>query len=138
LCDTLPDKPDDRNGRYKVICGIGTDILDIKRLQPLDGKWDDPFFMRTFTEDERNEALRQSSPITYFAGRFAAKEAVLKALHGPKGAVEFSQIEVLYDEDKRPTAKLIDAREIANSNPHIHISISHERSTTIAVAIVEA
>ena len=59
---------------------IGIDILRLGRLRPMDGQWDDPFFRRTFTVSEQQHCQAQPQPLMAYAGMFAAKEAVFKAL----------------------------------------------------------
>jgi|TARA_X000000950_G_scaffold40142_2_gene43534 holo-[acyl-carrier protein] synthase len=66
-----------------VILGIGTDIVDERRISRLMARFGDRFLDRIFTDAERAEALsRGHAAGLYFAKRFAAKEAVYKALSG--------------------------------------------------------
>jgi holo-[acyl-carrier protein] synthase len=66
-----------------VILGIGTDIVDERRISRLMARFGDRFLDRIFTDAERAEAMsRGRAAGLYFAKRFAAKEAVYKALSG--------------------------------------------------------
>jgi holo-[acyl-carrier protein] synthase len=66
-----------------VILGIGTDIVDVRRIKRLMERFDDRFLNRVFTDAERAGAMsRGQLADLYFAKRFAAKEAVYKALSG--------------------------------------------------------
>jgi holo-[acyl-carrier protein] synthase len=123
-----------------MIVGIGTGILTIERLKYLEDDWSNPFLTHSFTQAEQAEALRRAAPLRYFAGRFAAKEAIRNALQEPVGAVSFAQIEVLADASGKPTAHLIGAPVLAETHPeahpHILVSISHETELVIAAALV--
>ncbi len=122
-----------------MIYGIGIDVLSLERLKGLDGYWDDPFFRRIFTEKERHEALGKTETLVYFAGRFAIKEAVVKALNGKGVVVEFPDIETLSNEYGAPIVKLVgkSARALDESI-HIHASLSHEDDVCTAMVVVEA
>jgi len=65
-----------------VILGIGTDIVDERRISRSIARFGDRFLSRIFTDAERAEAQTRGAPGLYFAKRFAAKEAVYKALSG--------------------------------------------------------
>ena len=65
-----------------MILGIGTDIVDERRIGKSMERFGDRFLHRIFTEAERSEAARRGQASLYFAKRFAAKEAVYKALSG--------------------------------------------------------
>ena len=123
-----------------MIYGIGVDIMDIARLETLRGKYDDPFFVKTFTDSERSAALRRRDPIRYFAKRFAAKEAVFKALNGRPDAFRFNEIETLNDERGQPYVVLYGEtrkfQELAGIG-HIHISLSDDGGFVIAYAVCE-
>ena len=63
-----------------MILGIGTDIIEIDRIQKVIDRHGERFLSKLFTEKERAYCHRYRDPIAHFAGRFAAKEAILKAL----------------------------------------------------------
>ena len=84
-----------------MILGIGNDLVDLDRLRRVLERRPG-LREKLFTEAEREYALRRSDPTERFAARFAAKEAVLKAMGGGIGAADWRDIEVLRDEDGRP------------------------------------
>ena len=63
-----------------MILGIGTDIVDARRIQAAMDRHPDKFVKRIFSDAELNAAEQFSNPASYFAKRFAVKEAVYKAL----------------------------------------------------------
>lgn len=105
-----------------MILGVGCDIVKIARMN-------DKLATRILSEaeKERYETYEGQTAIEYLAGRFAAKEAIFKAL--PENDVTISQIEILSDEQGKPICSF---KEYI-----IHVSISHEKEYAIAYAIVE-
>ena len=88
-----------------MIVGIGNDLVDLDRFRRvLDRR--PTLIDRLFTESERDYAQRRTDPTERFAVRFAAKEAVLKAMGVGIGAVDWHDIEVLRDDDGRPSISL--------------------------------
>ena len=65
-----------------MIFGVGVDILAVSRISILE-KTEDQFFISVFTDNERSEAASRFDPMAYYAGRFAAKEAVYRACACP-------------------------------------------------------
>jgi holo-[acyl-carrier protein] synthase len=62
------------------IIGIGMDATEIDRIEATIARYGDRFLRRIFTEGEIAYATRRRNPVPHFAGRFAAKEAAMKAL----------------------------------------------------------
>jgi len=123
-----------------MIYGIGVDIMAMARLEDLRGKYDDPFFTSTFTEKEFEEGVRRADPIAYFAGRFAAKEAVFKALRIDSNEFRWSDIETLGDDSGKPFVVLYGyAKELFNrvGAGRLHISLSNDGGYAAAFAICE-
>ena len=81
-----------------VVVGIGTDLVDLDRFR-LAAERTPGILTRFFTEGERAYAERRQDPTERYAARFAAKEAVMKALGVGLGACELAEIEVVRDED---------------------------------------
>lgn len=111
------------------------DILAVSRLRPLMQWSSDPFWQKMFSEAERREAALRNDPLSYFAGRWAAKEAVMKALpswRNPEDSartLEECNIEILTGENGEPYL-LICGRE-----RNISVSISHEAEYAVAFAV---
>lgn len=123
------------------ILGIGTDIVDVERMRRALGRSGRRFIERAFTEREAGYCLSRADPAVHFAGRFAAKEAVFKALGtGWAGGMGWRDVEVVADEGP-PTAFLSGrakklACEMGALEP-VRVSISHERTFAVAFAVLE-
>ena len=84
--------------------GIGVDCVNIPELRALNERTNGAFRLGTFTEAEQTEAENAPDPWVYLAGRFAAKEAVFKALSPllPKSTFDFRRVETLRQPDGSP------------------------------------
>ena len=124
-----------------MILGSGIDIVAIPRIKRLYERHGDRFLRRLLTPVEQAAVSQMANPLPRLAGRFAAKEAVMKALRTGWGAgVNFTQIEVVNDSTGAPTVRLTGAalaRCEAMGGRHWHISISHEQEMAVAQAILE-
>ena len=121
-----------------MIVGTGIDIVQIARIEKI--SQNSRFFTRVFTPNEN--ALFESSGkrIETIAGRFAAKEAILKALGCGLCDLPLTQIEVLRAPTGQPTVSLAGAANERAQTLHIsriHISISHDGGFAIAQPIAE-
>ncbi|HVN14326.1 MAG TPA: holo-ACP synthase [Anaerolineales bacterium] len=112
----------------------GVDMVEIERVEDAIARYGDRFLNRIFTE---NELRVYGARIESLAARFAAKEAVAKALgQGIKG-IGWCEIEVLGDENNAPRLKLYGAAEKkAQENGLVHWSISLSHTQNYAVAFV--
>lgn len=124
------------------ILGHGIDIVETRRIRELVERHGDHFLFRVFTPNEREYAAK--NPKRYFehlAGRFAAKEAVLKVLGtGWRGGIAWTDIEVLRDPSGQPRVSLTqECARVAESLGirRWHISISHIETHATASAIGE-
>lgn len=96
---------------------------------------------RCFSEDERAYCESRGKPVVHYALRFAAKEAVLKALGTGFAGVRFTDVEVVRDERGRPEPRLHGkAAEAAEELgvTEMHVSLSYTASTAVASAIALA
>ena len=122
------------------IFGIGLDLVKISRVQAMIERWQDRFLLRLYTDAERELSAKRTSPYAFLAGRFAAKEAVLKALGtGWSNGVSWLDIQVLNDMNGRPvatvegrTAALVREAGITG----IYVSLSHDADYAIAEAVL--
>jgi holo-[acyl-carrier protein] synthase len=121
-----------------MIVGIGVDLVRIPRIERLLEKWGNRFKERVFSADEIRYSESHLRCAQHFAGSFAVKEAMFKALG--KGHIRFLDIEVRRDEDGKPSINLYGrAREEAERMGviGIHTSISHDGQYSVAVVILE-
>jgi holo-[acyl-carrier protein] synthase len=114
--------------------GIGIDLVEVPRIAE---KIRDPkFLQRIFTPAEIEECQKLSHATQAFAARFAAKEAVGKALGtGIGGKLSWHDVEILRSESGTPTAT-IKSSTIKQMNK-IKISLSHTENYAVAVAIID-
>ncbi|MBQ1423240.1 MAG: holo-ACP synthase [Lachnospiraceae bacterium] len=118
-----------------MIVGVGTDLIELKRVQKACGK--PSFLSRIFTEDEYREA---SGDHRRLAGNFAVKEAVSKALGTGFGSVKPREIEVFRDRRGKPYVKLSGkAKEQARllKVTGLEVSISDTEELVLAFAVAE-
>jgi len=85
------------------ILGLGTDIIEIERIEHAIARYKDRFLERLFTEKEQAYCQKFGYPAPHFAARFAAKEAILKALGtGLKKEWNWRDIEILNNPEGKP------------------------------------
>ena len=111
---------------------IGTDLVEVDRVRSSIEKSGDRFLDRIFTKTEQKYCRSKANPDMHFAGRFAAKEAVIKALKsaGVKDPIPFSAIDVQPSESGEPIVVLEGDWE-----GQCKVSISHTDKHAIASAI---
>lgn len=116
--------------------GLGNDIVDIGRIRQGIERHGLHFLNRLFTRREQDYCYKFKDPAPHFAGRFAAKEAIAKALGTGFGAhLAWHDVEILADDLGKPTVFLSDAIQKRFEHPHLLVSISHTDALAIAVAI---
>ena len=118
-----------------TLLGIGNDIVEIGRMRAVFAKYPHRFLKRVFTPLEQKYCLEHQDPIPHLAGRFAAKEAVVKALGvGFSQGLTWLDIEIQRQTDGRPTVYLSPCTAELFHHPLVLISISHCREYATAVA----
>lgn len=118
-----------------MIKGVGVDIVSIGRIRRIMN--DSPRFVeRILTDKEQVQMTAMNLPrkIEFVAGRFAAKEAVGKALGTGIGSVSFLDIEIFSEASGRPSVQINQDRF---KKFYYHLSISHTDEWAIAYALVE-
>jgi len=119
------------------ILGIGNDIIEIERIRKALEAHGKRFIDRLFTIREQAYCLKYKDPTARFAGRFAAKEAVAKALGSGFGKyLSWLDIEILNDDNGKPEVHFSSAIQKDFNNPKVLISISHCKSYATAVALL--
>ncbi len=125
-----------------MIVGIGTDITSVKRISAVYDKYKDRFVQRILTRKEINSYNKRKNKVHYLAKRFAAKEAVAKALGtGIKRGVFWRNIAVLNQISGAPFIILYDealARYEQLGAKSSHISISDEQEYAIAFVVLSS
>lgn len=124
------------------IVAHGIDLVDCPRIEEMIQRHGDRFINRVFTEKEQAYARANKNTIEKFAGRFAAKEAVLKLLGtGWRGKIAWTDIEVVNNSVGQPDVTLRgEVKVIADrlGIEHISVSITHTANFAIASAVALA
>ena len=116
--------------------GLGNDIIEIHRVKKALEQHKERFLNRIFTQKEQEYCENHVDPFPRYAGRFAAKEAIVKALGCGLGSeISWKDIEILADETGKPVVAFSQALNERFSHPHVLISISHCQEYASAVAI---
>ncbi len=116
---------------------IGTDIVSIPRLKiTINSSQGDKFINRIFTENEINYCNNKVDSFIHFAGRFAAKEAIKKALLSSEkiDSVNMKSIEIISGKNRKPEVNLIISSELKFQ---CKVSISHTAEYAVAFALIE-
>ena len=124
-----------------MIVGLGIDIAEVERVKAAIERYGERFLKRVYTEAEIRYCESKANKFERFAGRFAAKEAAMKAIGtGWKGGVAWREFEVVREPSGRPTvrfhgkaagfAQRLGARRAS-------LSISHTEQQAIAQVILE-
>ena len=115
--------------------GIGNDIIEIDRIRDAIEKYKQHFLDRIFTPKEQKDSLSYADPAMRFAGKFAAKEAVAKALGlGFGKKVKWRDIEIHKLDSGQPIVKFSDSLNQRFKDPKVLISISHCKTYATAIA----
>ena len=124
------------------IIAVGMDLVRVERIATVRAKRGAAFTRRVFTAHEQGECEKGREAALHYAGRFAAKEAVMKVLGTGWGqGVTWLDIEIRSAASGAPTASLSGgAARHANERGivNLHISITHDGGLAAAVAIGEA
>ncbi len=132
------------NQTYKIramntIIGNGIDIVECSRIDSLIKRHGQRFLERIFTQAELDYCMNRKREIEHLAGRFAAKEAILKVIGtGWRGEISWKDMEIVNDSAGKPEIKLTGkTAEIANQLgiERILLTISHTENYAVASAI---
>jgi holo-[acyl-carrier protein] synthase len=123
-----------------MIIGIGIDAVDVDDMRTTINRTP-TFRERCFTKSEQQYAEKQHDPSERYAVRFAAKEAVMKAMGLGLGAFGFYDVEVTLAESGAPSL-LITGQALVESNArditHWHVTLTHTKTTAIAHVVAES
>ncbi len=124
-----------------MIKGIGTDLVSVRRIEAVLARHPKSFAQRVLHLNELEIFDNHHDPCAYLAKRFAAKEAVSKALGtGIAKGVSFGEIEISNDMFGQPRIELHDnTKAVAESMgvKHYHLSLSDEKEYAIAYVVLE-
>ncbi|MFQ5604294.1 MAG: holo-ACP synthase [bacterium] len=121
-----------------MVAGIGIDIVEVERIHRMLIKWEERFTHRLFTPCEIQQCSERANQAQCFAARFAAKEALAKALgHGWCKHFIWTDVEVFNENSGKPafvvqgvTKKLVEKRKVK-------LSLTHTKEYAAAVVLVE-
>ena len=129
-----------------MILGIGSDLVDVRRIEQVIGRHGDRFLDRIFTPVERARAQARANQSATYAKRFAAKEACAKALGtGIRKGVFWRDMGVINLPSGRPTMKLtggalerLQAITPPGTEADIHLTITDEWPVAHALVVISA
>ena len=118
---------------------VGTDIIEVSRIEKLIKDKGDKFLNRIYTQNEIEYCESKGlNKYQHYAGRFAAKEAVFKVLNGETdsgNSLTFKNIEILNKNDGAPYVNILDNIMIDCFDKNVDISISHIKKYATATAV---
>ena len=124
-----------------MILGVGLDLIELDRFKAAMKRQGTPFLEKLFTPGERRYCEDKWNRIAHYAARFAAKEAVLKALGtGWSGGIRWTDVEVVRNGAGAVTVRLAGrAKKVAArlGIRRVHLNITHAQKYAAAVAIAE-
>ena len=119
-----------------IILGTGVDLVEVPRFEQAVSRWGDRFLERIFTPEERAYARSRKTMMQHLAARFAAKEAVVKALGAPKGlGLEWKDLEITRSSAGQPKAVFRGSMK-RWAKYTVHLSLTHTSEHAIATAFV--
>jgi holo-[acyl-carrier protein] synthase len=125
-----------------MIVGMGIDVAEVPRIKRVIEMQQERFLHRVYTENEIAYCEQFKNKFERYAGRFAAKEAAMKALGtGWSRGVRWKDVEVVRERGGKPTISLMgEARQIADrlGVKNIALSITHTAEQAIAQVIFES
>mgnify|MGYP001106456612 CR=1 FL=1 len=124
-----------------MIAGIGIDTVSISRFEKLIERYGARFLEKVFTDSERAEGGRRVAQASFFAARFAAREAFYKALGTGWGrGLPLKEVSVITGEGGRP-ALILGPRMVLELEErgisHQHVSLTHDGDSAVAIVILE-
>ncbi len=122
-----------------MIYGIGIDMVKIGRIRKASEKWGRKFFEKFLSQDEISYCTEKNDPYPSMAVRFAAKEALIKAI-GAEININMKDIEIVNDKSGRPFIRVRSRLEEYFREEKIrrcHLSLSHEKEFGVACVVLE-
>ncbi|CCJ89467.1 Holo-[acyl-carrier protein] synthase [Cronobacter turicensis 564] len=125
-----------------AILGLGTDIVEIDRIEAVISRSGDRLAKRVLSANEWAQYQEHQQPVRFLAKRFAVKEAAAKAFGtGIRNGLAFNQFEVFNDELGKPKLRLWDEAERLAARlgvTSVHVTLADERHYACATVIIES
>jgi holo-[acyl-carrier protein] synthase len=123
-----------------MIFGIGIDIIEIERIQKSIERFDKIFINKIYTQTELDYCLSKKNKYQHFAARFAAKEAIAKALAtGWSKGFRWKDIEIYNEKSGMPNVKLFGKlKDFLGEDKLLKITMSHSEHYVTCFAIIYA
>ncbi len=121
-----------------MIRGIGVDIIEIERIRESIETRGDRFLDKVFTPQEVAYCAAKQNSAQHYAARFAAKEAMSKALStGWAGEFRWKDVELTNDPSGQPHLFLHGPLRDELAGTRVHVSLSHSHSHVVAVVVID-
>ena len=104
--------------------GVGIDLVKIDRFKKIPFEENESFYRKNFSKEEIEYCLKFEEPYKHFAGKFAIKEATIKAINKKIGLL---QIKTYHDDESKPKVSII------NEKIDFKVSVSHDGDYAIAI-----
>ena len=121
-----------------MVIGIGVDIIEIDRIKQSVDTYGDSFLNKIYTKTELDYCLAKFNKYQHLAARFAAKEAIYKAIAtGWEKDATWKNMEIINEENGLPVVKFLgNLKEFMSEDKDIKISLSHSDNYVVAFAII--
>jgi len=121
-----------------MVIGIGIDIIEIERIKRSVDTYGDSFLNKIFTQNELDYCLSKHNKYQHLAARFAAKEAIYKAMASSwEKDTTWKSIEITNESNGLPVVKLFGKlNEFISDDKDIKVSLSHSDNYVACVAII--
>mgnify|MGYP001170125490 CR=1 FL=1 len=121
-----------------MILGIGIDIIEIDRIKQSVDKFGDSFLNKIFTQNELDYCLPKFNKYQHLAARFAAKEAIYKALaSGWEKEASWKNIEITNESNGLPVVKFLGKlNDFLSDDKDVKVSLSHSDNYVACVALI--
>lgn len=124
-----------------MIYGIGTDLVEISRIEKIIKRWGERFTEKVYSQKEIDYCQKKADPAIHYAARFAAKESFLKSLGIGLGmGVSLKDIEVVNTPQGSPQLHMNERIQMIldkHGVTTVHISMTHTREHAHAVVVLE-
>ncbi len=133
MCAVLEKQQD-----FKMILGIGIDIIEIERIKQSVDEFGDAFLKKIYTQSEIDYCLSRKNKYQHLAARFAAKEAIYKALSSDTDKVySWQDVEIFNEVNGLPKVKFYGSlKNYLSGDKQLKISMSHSENYVTCVAIL--